>query len=107
MPRATGYEVRPPFARGPARPAARRSCHLLLPAAGELERSDAGAPGSDHDRVGRQVLLRVPEGAVVARVDGQVAVVAPAALDLRLRTGARVRHLLGPRHLPERVAGRP
>src|SRR6187549_2055833 len=97
--------------RGPPRaPGSRRAAlgeEELLPAAGELERDDARPPGSDHERVLTEVLLRVPEGAVVARIDGQVAVVAPAAFRLGLRAGAGVRDLLGLGHLPERVAGSP
>src|SRR3954468_19504541 len=77
------------------RPAGARAGLRALPTAGELERDDACAPGPDHDRVLGQVLLRVPEGAVVGRVDGQLAVVAPAALDLRLRPGAGEPDLLG------------
>src|SRR5512133_794183 len=95
---------RPP--RAPGRGTRRGSEKCLLLAAGELERDDARPPGSDHDRVLREVLLRVPEHAVVARVDGQVAVVAPAALDLGLWAGAGIRDLLGLGHLAQRVAGR-
>src|SRR5690242_15889029 len=72
----------------------------------ELERADASGPRSDHDEVGRQVLLRVPERAVVGRIDAHLAVVAPAAFRFRLRAAARVEHLLGLGHLPRRVAGR-
>src|ERR1700675_2252400 len=78
----------------------------LPPTAGELERDDAGAPGPEQDHVLREVLLRVPESAVVARVDGEVAVVAPAALDLGLRPRAGVGDLLRLGHLARRVARR-
>src|SRR5881394_252862 len=57
----------------------------------ELERDDPRPPRTEHE-IAAEVLLRVPERAVVARVDGEVAVVAPA--------------LLGLRHLTERIAGR-
>src|SRR6266542_4425339 len=75
-----------------------------LSTAGERERDHARAPGPDDDRVHGEVLLRVPEGAVVGRVHGQVAVVAPAPLDLRLRAGAGERDLLDLGHLAKRVA---
>src|SRR3954464_10058246 len=88
--------VRPLSGRAPASRA--------LSTTGELERDDARAPGPDHDHVLGQILLRVPERAVVGRVDGEVAVVAPAALDLRLRARAREPDLLGLRHLAEWVA---
>src|SRR5206468_6902413 len=56
---------------------------------------------------GRLVLVHVPEGAVVDRVDGEVRVVAPA----RVRRGLNARPVhdraLAERHLPERVAGEP
>src|SRR4051812_6157112 len=105
----TGLRLSIPPRQDAARPGvegARRVEKCLLLAAGELERDDARPPGSDHDGVLPEVLLRVPEGAVVARVDGQVAVVAPAALDLGLRAGAGVRDLLGLGHLTQRVTGR-
>src|SRR5919198_5144369 len=73
----------------------------------ELERDDSRPPRSEQNEVVGEVLLRVPEGAVVARVDGQVAVVAPAALDLGLWPGAGMRRLLDLGHLPERIVGGP
>src|SRR6185436_17934527 len=92
--------------KGRGRAAVGRNELLLGAAAGEPERDDSRPPGADHDRVLGEVLLRVPERAVVARVDGDIAVVAPASLGLGLRAGAGVRDLLGLGELPERVAGR-
>src|SRR5438874_420007 len=103
MPRSRSVPEGPPRAY-PRRAAALRA---LVPTTGELERDHARAPGPDQDDVLGEVLLRVPERAVVARVDGEVAVVAPAALDLGLRTGARVADLLRRGHLTQRVAGGP
>src|SRR5207253_865019 len=77
-----------------------------LPAARELERGDSGSPRSE-DQVGAEVLLRVPERAVVRWVEAQVAVVTPASLDLRLGTGAGPGDLFGLRHLAERIARHP
>src|SRR5256885_6621776 len=71
----------------------------------ELERDDPRPPRAEHE-IAAEVLLRVPERAVVARIDREVAVVAPTSLDLRLRARARPRNLLGLRHLTERIAGR-
>src|SRR5439155_7042739 len=86
---------------------ARGGLRALVPTTGELERDHARAPGPDQDDVLGEVLLRVPERAVVARVDGQVAVVAPPAFDLGLRARARVADLLRRGHLTQRVAGGP
>ena len=77
-----------------------------LLAAREAERADARRPAPEHDRVRREVLAREPEGAVVRRVDAQLAVVAPPPFRLRLRALARVQHLLGLRHPAERIPGR-
>src|SRR5437899_271926 len=85
------------------RPFFHGSTLAALLAARELERGDSGSPGSE-DQVRSEVLLRVPERAVVRRVDAQVAVVAPASLDLRLGTGAGPGDLLRLRHLAERIA---
>ncbi len=52
------------------------------------------------------VLLRVPERAVVDRVDGHRAVVAPPAVAVHLAAGAGEPDVLGA-HEPERVAGEP
>src|SRR5262249_30300473 len=64
----------------------------LVPAR-ELERDDPRPPRTE-DEIAVEVLLRVPERAVVAGIDREIAVVAPASLDLRLRPCSRERHLL-------------
>src|SRR6266849_8554887 len=79
---------------------------VVLLAARELERGDPRAPRSE-DQVGAEVLLRVPERAVVRWVEAQVAVVTPASLFLRLGTGAGQGHLCGLRHLTKRIARLP
>src|SRR5207244_10488437 len=65
----------------------------------EAEASDACAPIAPRG----QVLVRVPEGAVVDRIDVQRAVVAPALV--ALRPAARHDRGLGDRHRPRRVGG--
>ena len=60
----------------------------------ELEASDSGA--SVKAAAGVVILLRIPEGAVVARVDGHAAVIAPALKTIAARANLRPRHLRGP-----------
>ena len=91
---------------GPARAGPSLANTLLVTGVqpGKLERDDARPPRAEHDDAGVEVLLRVEEGAVVGRVDGEVAVVAPAALGLGLRAEPGERGLLGLGHL---AAGSP
>ncbi len=60
----------------------------------KLERADASAPVKA--AAGVVILLRIPEGAVVARVDGHAAVIAPALKTIAARANLRPRHLRGP-----------
>src|SRR4051794_27543176 len=71
----------------------------------EAEVPDARVPRERRRR--RVVLLRVPEGALVARVDADVAVVAPAVAGGRLTAGARKKRGLTLRELVRRVAREP
>src|SRR5262249_39010363 len=67
----------------------------------ELERADPGAPVEAARRL--QVLVRVPERAIVDGVDGHRAVVPPAAEAPRLRPDTGRQGVLG-LHRPRRVA---
>src|SRR5664279_5115176 len=73
-------------------------------AARELERRDPGAPVPR--TVGLQVLARVPEGAVVHRVDGHGAVVTPAVQRPGLRSTTGLDDALR-LHRSERVGEEP
>src|SRR5262249_365431 len=71
-----------------------------LRAARQLERGDPGAPVEG--AAGAQVLVGVPERAVVARIDLHAAVVPPAVRVGRLRAAPRLDYQLG-LHRAERV----
>src|SRR5262249_768820 len=77
------------------------------PATGELEGADARAP-VELAR-GRDVLIGVPEGAVIGRVDRDAAVVAPAREAERpgLRAGSGDDRALPLGHRPRKITGQP
>ena len=64
----------------------------LLLAARELETPDSRAPVERAARL--EVLIRVPERAVVQRIDGHGAVIAPSTEIRELRTAARLNNVL-------------
>src|SRR4029453_17779487 len=77
-------------------------------AARELEARDACLPVPVWWRFRhRVVLVDVPEGAVVHRVDVHRGVVAPAGVGVRLHPRTVDDHSFAERHLPKRVAGEP
>ena len=59
--------------------------HLL--AGSELERSDTCMPVES--AVNSKVLIRVPHGAIVTRIDAQGGIITPAGEVWKLRAGAR------------------
>src|SRR2546423_11630639 len=77
---------------------------LRLLTTGEPERDDTRVPRAE-DQVGAQILLRVPERTVVGGIDGEIAVITPAAFDLRLWSDAGPGDLLRLRHLTGGSAG--
>ena len=76
----------------------------LLLAAGELETPDSRAPVERAARL--EVLIRVPERAVVHRINGHGAVIAPSIQICELRTGARLNNVLR-LHCAHRIGGQP
>src|SRR4029077_20961357 len=70
-----------------------------------LEAADARSPVEGAG--GRVILLRVPESAVVDRVDGQVAVVAPASARTSLAASARQQSRFALRQRARRIASQP
>src|SRR5664280_542603 len=76
----------------------------LLLAARELETPDSRAPVECAARL--EVLIRVPERAVVRRINGHGAVIAPSIQICELRTGARLNNVLR-LHCAHRIGGQP
>src|SRR5674476_279408 len=77
--------------------------HRLV-AAGELETRDFRAPVERAARL--EVLVRVPERAVVHRIDGHGAVIAPSTEIRELRTAARLNNALR-LHCAQRIGDQP
>src|SRR6266545_7230215 len=100
--RQPGWDVGTGLGAGRRRGADGPRPAAVSPAAGKPERADAGLPGRRSR--GLDVLVDVPERAVVARVDVQRRVVAPAAAH-GLRAGAVDQDLLALRQLPDRFPG--
>src|SRR5262245_36564610 len=78
-------------------------------ASGQLEAGDPGLPTVSEWRgrraLHRVVLVDVPERAVINRVHGQVGVVTPARVHVRLGGRTVDGRSFAERHLPERIAG--
>ena len=68
---------------------------------GELEGIEARMPV---DTIARDVLVGIPEGAVVTGINGHAAVIAPPALTARLRSGT-FKYYIDRFHSPQPIGG--